>query len=91
MSAFTQHAVTVVVVAPAAVPAPQIAPVPPATPDPAPAVAPVAGKGSSTRWAVTAVLGLAVTGLVLHQVPDLVPITDSIVGLVALFLARRRR
>ncbi|WP_030762198.1 hypothetical protein [Streptomyces griseus] len=91
MSAFTQHAVTVVVVAPAAAPAPQNVPVPPATPAPAPAVAPAAGKRASTRWAVTAVLGLAVTGLVLHQVPDLVPVVDSIVGLAAVLFAWRRR
>ncbi|MFI8252000.1 hypothetical protein [Streptomyces filamentosus] len=80
-------------------PAPQNAPVPPTIPDPAPAfvVAP-GGRRSSTRWAVAASLGLAVTALVLHQIPGLVPIADavgsfagSIAALAAVFFAWHRR
>ncbi|MFK3735017.1 hypothetical protein ACI2LJ_32660 [Streptomyces sp. NPDC088090] len=57
-----------------------------------------AGRGSSAHWAVTDVLGLAVAGLALHQIPGMVPVVDAVGSLVggigaltAVLLTRRRR
>ncbi|MGW3399067.1 hypothetical protein [Streptomyces hydrogenans] len=72
MSASTQHTVTVVVPAQAATPAPQ------ATPDPASTAASGEVQGASVHWAVTAALGMALTGLVPHQIPGLLPVMDAV-------------
>ncbi|WP_043220677.1 hypothetical protein [Streptomyces sp. NRRL F-5193] len=81
----------------AAVPAQATTPAPQTTPDPASAPAPGAVQGASAHWAVTAVLGLAVAGLALHQIPGMVPLVDAVgslasgIGaLTAVLLTRRR-
>ncbi|MFC9736247.1 hypothetical protein ACFWEO_32735 [Streptomyces roseolus] len=92
MSTSTQHTAT------AAVPAQAVASAPQATPDPTPAAAPRAGQGSCAHWAVTAALGLTVSGLALHQIPGLLPVMDAVgslasgIGaLTAVLLTLRRR
>ncbi|MFE3124031.1 hypothetical protein ACFXHD_11490 [Streptomyces hydrogenans] len=77
-----------------AVPAQTTTPAPQTSVDPAPAPAP----GSSAHWVVTATIGLALTGLALHQIPGLLPIAGAVgslaggIGaLTAALLTRRRR